>query len=164
MKAIDLIRFAMQFTEQGTARLIEDIRNAPLTQPNDNGGNHPLWNMGHLAFIEGAIRQIVTGEDNPVEHWAPLFATGTEPRKDASAYPPFEEIVRTWRDLRAANLRLLDHLGDAGLDRTPKAVPNAFKDFMKTNGHALLVVTLHNMVHYGQIAVARRAAGLKPLM
>ena len=35
---------------------------------------------------------------------------------------------------------------------------------MKTNGRALLAITLHNMVHYGQIAVARRAAGLKPLM
>ena len=164
MKAIDLIRWAMQFTEQGTTRLIEDIRNAPLTQPCENGGNHPLWNMGHLAFIEGAICHIVTGEPNPVEKWAPLFATGTQPKKDASAYPPFEEIVRTWRDLRAANLKMLEHIGDAGLDRAPKFVPPGFEDFMKTNGQALLVVTLHNMVHYGQITVARRAAGLKPLM
>ena len=74
MKAIDLIRWAMQFTEQGTVRLIEDVRKAPLTQPCANSGNHPLWAMGHLAFIEGAIRSMVTGEPNSVEKWAPLFA------------------------------------------------------------------------------------------
>ena len=164
MNATDLIRFALHLSEQGTVRLIEDIRNAPLTQPCANGGNHPLWNMGHIAFIEGNMRRIVTGEPNPVEHWAPLFAPGTQPKTDASAYPPFEEIVRTWRDLRAANLKMLDHLGEAGLDRAPKFIPPGFEDMMKTNGRALLAITLHNMVHYGQIAVARRAAGLKPLM
>ena len=111
MKALDLIRWAMQFSEQGTLRLIEDTRNAPLTQPTSRGGNHPLWNMGHLAFIEGSTRRVVTGEPNPVQKWAPLFATGTQPKTDTNAYPPFEEIVRTWRDLRAANLKMLDALG-----------------------------------------------------
>ena len=164
MKALDLIRWAMQFSEQGTLRLIEDIRNAPLTQPTSRGGNHPLWNMGHLAFIEGSIRHVVTGEPNPVEKWAPLFATGTQPKTDTNAYPPFEEIVRTWRDLRAANLKMLDAIGEAGLDRAPKFIPPGFEEMMKTNGQALLLITLHNMVHYGQIAVCRRAAGLKPLM
>ena len=164
MKATDLIRFAMNLTEQGTAHLIEDIRNAPLTQPCANGGNHPLWAMGHLAFIEGNMRKIVTGEPNPVEHWAPLFAPGTTVKTDAKAYPPFEEIVRTYRDLRAANLKMLDHIGEAGLDRAPKFIPPGFEEMMKTNGQALLAITLHNMVHYGQITDCRRAAGLKPLM
>src|SRR5215204_7052791 len=85
MNATDLIRFALHLSEQGTVRLIEDIRNAPLTQPCANGGNHPLWNMGHIAFIEGNMRRIVTGEPNPVEHWAPLFAPGTQPKTDANA-------------------------------------------------------------------------------
>ena len=93
MKAIDLIRWAMQFTEEGTVRLIDDIRNNPLVTPNARGGNHPLWNMGHLAYIEGSLHHIVTGEPNPVEKWAPLFATGTQPQTQASAYPPFEEII-----------------------------------------------------------------------
>ena len=164
MKAIDLIRWAMNFTEQGTNRIVEDMKNAPLTQPCSNGGNHPLWNMGHLAYIEGAIRHVVIGEPNPVEKWAPLFATGSQPKTDAAAYPPFEEILRTYRDLRAANKKMLDQLGDAGLDRAPKFIPPGFEEMMKTNGQALLLITLHNMVHYGQITVCRRAAGLKPLM
>lgn len=163
MRAIDLIRFAMQRSEQGTTRLIEDLRNSPLTQPCP-GGNHPLWIMGHLTFIEGNMRRIVTGEPNPVDHWAPIFAPGTEIKTDPKTYPPFEEIVRTYRDLRAANIKMLDALGDAGLDRSPRWIPPGFEEMMKTNGHALLMITLHNMVHYGQITVVRRSAGLKPLM
>lgn len=163
MQAGDLIRFAMQLSEQGTLRLIEDIRSAPFTQP-CAGGNHPLWVMGHLAFIEGNMRRIITGEPNPVEHWAAIFAPGTGVKTDPKNYPAFEEIVRTWRDLRAANLKMLDSLGEAGLDRAPRWIPPGFEEMMKTNGRALLAITLHNMVHYGQITVVRRAAGLKPLM
>jgi hypothetical protein len=163
MKAIDLIRFAMKLTDEGTARLVADMRDAALTRPGGDG-NHTLWSLGHLAYIEGDIPRILLGEPNPVEHWAPIFAPRTQPKSDASAYPPFDEVLRTYRELRARNMKLLDEVGENGLDRLPKDIPPGFEDAMKTFGHTLLLITLHNMVHYGQIAVARRAAGRKPLM
>ena len=46
----------------------------------------------------------------------------------------------------------------------PKKVPPGFEELMTTFGQTLLLLTLHNMVHYGQIADARRVAGLKPLI
>jgi hypothetical protein len=169
MNAADLIRFAMDMTEQGTAQLVADMRDAALTQPVGGGGggtdgNHTLWCLGHLAYIEGGIPAILFGEHNPVEHWAPLFGTGSRPRGDASLYPPFDEVLTTYRDLRKRNLKLLEELSDADLDRIPKNIPPGLEDAMKTFGHTLLLVALHNMVHYGEIAVARRAAGRKPLM
>ena len=168
MKAIDLIRWAMQMTDEATAALVADMRDAPLTQstPGAKGGdgNHPLWLLGHLAFIEGGIPRILFGEKSPVEHWEPLFASGTQPRPDAGAYPPFDEVLAKYRELRARNLKLLDQVGEAGLDRLPKAVPPGFEDAMKTFGHTFLLIALHNMVHYGQIADARRVAGIKPLL
>ena len=164
MKSIDLIRWAMQMTEQGTAALVADMRDAALTQPTSRGGNHPLWVLGHLAYLEGAIPTVLLGEPNPVERWAPLFASGTQPKTDASAYPSFDEVLNTYRDMRARNLKLLDELGEASLDRIPKQIPPGFEDAMKTFGHTFLLIALHNMVHYGQIADARRVAGRKPLM
>lgn len=164
MNRLDLIRWAMQMTDQGTAALVEDIRHAPLTQPTSRGGNHPLWVLGHLAFLEGGLRHVLVGEQNPVGHWEPLFATGTQPKTDAGAYPPFDEVLARYRELRASNLRLLDEVGEAGLDRVPKHVPPGFEDAMKTVGQTLLLIALHNMVHYGQVADARRVAGLKPLL
>jgi hypothetical protein len=166
MKPKDLIRFAMHLTDQGTTQLVADMRDAAMTKPVGNGtdGNHTLWCLGHLTYIEGGIPRILFGEPNPVEHWAPLFATGTQPSSDASRYPSFDEVLAIYGDLRQRNLKLLDQLSDADLDRAPKDVPPGFENMMTSFGNTLLLVTLHNMVHYGEIAVARRAAGRKPLM
>lgn len=168
MKAIELIRWAMRMTDEGVANLAKDMREAPLTRPvvrdGAASGNHPLWLLGHMAFIEGSVASTILGEPNPVEHWAPLFAPGTQPSDDAGVYPSFDEVLMKLRDLRAANLRLLDTSGEEGLDRAPKSIPQGFEDAMSTVGRTFLLVTLHQMVHYGQIADARRAAGRKPLM
>ena len=42
MQAIDLVRWALHLSEEATRRLVDDMREAPLTQPTDRGGNHPL--------------------------------------------------------------------------------------------------------------------------
>jgi hypothetical protein len=164
MKAIDLIRWALKMTEAATAGLAADMREVPLTRPTEHGGNHPLWVLGHLCVIEGGIPQILFGENNPVEHWKPLFAAGTEPKADASAYPSFDEVMRTYRELRARTLKLVEEIGEAGLDRKPAQVPPGFEDVMTSFGQTLMLNALHNMVHYGQIADARRVAGHKPLL
>jgi hypothetical protein len=161
--AIDTIRNAMQFADRGTLQLIEDMQDAPLTQPTPRGGNHPLWVLGHIAFIEGNIPHVLFGEPNPVAHWAPLFAPGTEPSPDARGYPPFEEVLRTYRDLRARNLQILEQLGEAGLDRPTKSPPRGLEEVFPTAGQAFLVVAMHQMSHRGQVADARRAAGRKPV-
>ena len=43
MKAMELIQTALQISDQGITRLVEDMRDAPLTFPTPRGGNHPLW-------------------------------------------------------------------------------------------------------------------------
>jgi uncharacterized damage-inducible protein DinB len=145
--------------------MAESMAHAPLTQPTpgaQHGSNHPLWTLGHLCVIEGDVRHILLGEPSPVEHWKPLFAAGTKPTTDVAAYPSFDEVLSTYRELRAQNLKLLEHVGEAGLDRAPKHVPPGFETMMTSAGNTLLLIALHNMFHSGQIADARRAAGLKP--
>ncbi len=164
MKAIDLVRGALEMTHRGTLAMVADMADAAMTRPTSAGGNHPLWVMGHLAFIEGAVPQVLLGEDHPVGHWAPLFAPGTEPMSDASAYPPFAEVVATYTRLRERNLRLLNELGDGAMDRVPPNPPPGMEDVMRTFGQTFQLIALHQMVHYGQIADARRVAGRKPLM
>ena len=123
MKTIDLIRGAMHMADKVTGRLADDMRDAPLTRPTSGGGNHPLWLLGHLAVVEGAIPQIAFGEPNPVGQWEELFGQGTTPSDDAAAYPPYEEVLGTYRDLRRKNVARLEELGEAGLDAAPVAVP-----------------------------------------
>lgn len=167
MKAIDLIRWALQASDEGVNALVQDMREAPLTRPivgsGHPSGNHPLWNLGHMAYIEGNITSCITGDANPFEHWAHLFAPGTQPSDDAGLYPGFDEVLAKLRSLRASNLKLLDAIGEDGLDRTPRRIPPGFETAMQTIGRAFLLMPLHQMVHYGQITVARRAAGRPPL-
>ena len=88
MNSIDLIRWALQLSDGLTAKLVADMRNAPMTPSTPGGkagdGNHPIWTLGHLCVIEGGIPEILFGENNPVEHWKPLFHMGTQCSSDAS--------------------------------------------------------------------------------
>ena len=100
MKATDLIRKAFAVSDDFTMKLLEDMRDAPLTQPTPRGGNHPLWVLGHMTWVEGTVPLVIFGEPNPVEDWAQLFAAGTEPVADASVYPSFDEVFKKYRELR----------------------------------------------------------------
>jgi hypothetical protein len=161
VKTIDAIRNALKFGDN-TIRHIEDMRDSPVTTPGPHGGNHPLWILGHLTVVEGRLRQIILGEPNLVQHWKPLFDWGSEPLSDVAAYPPFEEVLRTYRELRARNLQLLDEIGEAGLDRVPKAPPPGLEQAFPTIGQAFLTIALHQTFHGGQASAVRRAIGRKP--
>jgi uncharacterized damage-inducible protein DinB len=163
MKGIEAIRWAMQASERSTMQLIEDMRDAPLTQPTSKGGNHPLWVLGHITLVEASVPHVLFGEPNPVAHWTPLFAPGSEPLTDANKYPPFDEVLKTYRDARARNLELLDEIGEEGLDRRTKSPPKGLEDVLSTFGQTFLLIALHQMNHRGQVADARRAAGRKPM-
>lgn len=163
MTALDVLRKALQVSDRATFQLIEDMRNAPLTQPTSSGGNHPLWILGHLATVESRIPQILFGEPDPLEHWTPLFSADSTPQTDASVYPSFGEILNGYRKARARNLEILDQLGDAGLNQPVKYPPPGLEAIIRTAGDAFLIVALHQMNHRGQVADARRAVGRTPL-
>jgi uncharacterized damage-inducible protein DinB len=163
MKAIDIVRRAYEIGAAATLGLIDDMRDAQLTQPTPCGGNHPLWVLGHLTYVEGNIPRTIFGEPNPVEHWAPLFAAGTEPKADASAYPSFDEVRRKFDELRAKNLKILEQLGEAGLDRPTISPPRGLEKLLPTVGDTFMVIGMHHMSHRGQVADARRALGRKPV-
>lgn len=163
MKAIELIRKALMMADQMMMELVEDVRDAALTQPTPRGGNHPHWVLGHITFIEGNVSAVILGELNPVARWAPLFAPGTEPKADAAGYPSFDELLRTYRDLRARNLQLLEQLGEAGLDRPTKSPPKGLEQALGKAGDAFLLIAMHQMNHRGQLAAARKALGRKPV-
>jgi hypothetical protein len=154
MNAIDVVRNALQMSDKLANTMLEDMRDAPLTQPTARGGNHPLWVIGHLALTEGRLHQMLSGEPNPLDHWSGLFDGGTEPGTDASRYPAFDEVLGKYRQLRAANLKKLDGMDDAGLDRPQRN--------FGTVGKALTAIAMHQMLHLGQVADARRVAGRKP--
>lgn len=161
MKAIDAIRIVLKFSDMGM-KYLGEMRDAPLLRPGPWGGNHAMWIAGHLAVVEGRLQQMLHGGPNPVHHWKPLFDWGSEPVDDPAAYPPFDEVLGTCKELRDQTHAFLDEAGEAGLDQPTKCQPPGFTG-METAGAAIIIIAGHACGHLGGLNVIRAAAGKERL-
>lgn len=165
MKATDLIRFQLEASKSLVTGLLADMKDAPLTQPTPNGGNHPWWIAGHLVYSEANLTtHILMGTPNPLVEWKDLFARGSSPSEDGAGYPPFDNILSRWNEVRSNTVKILDSLSDDDLDKPSANPPEGREEFFGTYGKVFSAVCLHAMMHRGQVADARRAARRKPLM
>lgn len=163
MNAIEVIRLSLQFAQKVTLDSVGDMREDALrfATPGAKGGhgNHVVWTLGHLCVVEAWLPSILFGEPSALASWEKLFGIGSECRGDGAGYPSFDELVAKYTALRASTLKLLDGLGEAGLGRVPAQVPPGFESEMKTFGHTIQLVALHNLMHIGQVTDMRRQAG-----
>jgi hypothetical protein len=163
MNGIEVIRASLVMGHDWLQTLLADMKEAPLTQPGPNGGNHPMWVVGHLAHSEASlVAEFILGEKNPLAKWDKLFGMGSKPATDAAAYPPFEEVLGELEKARARTLSLLDSYTDADLDRAAH-VPDEYKEMFGTVGKCFACLSVHEGFHAGQVADARRAAGKAPV-
>ena len=164
MNAIDFIRTQMEMSKAWILGLAADLQDAPLTAPTPNGGNHPLWIVGHLAYSEANIINAFTqGKANPLAQWQDLFSNGIQPVADASHYPPYQDLLAQLETVRADTLAYLDTLTEEDLDK-PSHAPEEMQSYFGTIGKCLAVLTTHLAFHGGQLADARRALGRDLLM
>src|SRR5262249_25950447 len=143
MQTKEAILFALNFSNGALMSALDEMSGAPTTFPTPNGGCHPLWVIGHLAFVEGMIPEILFGEPNPVAEWATLFGTQSEARADASGYPAFAQVRGKYEQLRARNLALLESFSEADLDRKTVRPPARLEHEFATFGQSFLTVALH---------------------
>ncbi|MEM1183138.1 MAG: DinB family protein, partial [Acidobacteriota bacterium] len=128
--------------------------------PTPNGGGHTLWVLGHLAYIEGlVVRTFMLGETNPLATWEEIF-DGAEVPSQAEDFPPFEQALAQCRAMRRSTLELLETLVESDLDRKSAGAPQGFEEIFGTFRRCLQFVSDHGYMHRGQLADARRAAGL----
>ena len=161
MNSIDLLRDNLTKSRDRVLTRIDEMRDRCLVFPTPHGGGHTLWVLGHLAYVEGlVIRSFMLGEENPLADWEEPFDSG-DPVDDARAYPPFEEALATCREMREQSLALLDSLTEDDLDRTSAFVPEGWDATFGTWRLCFQYVADHWYMHRGQLADARRAAGLE---
>jgi uncharacterized damage-inducible protein DinB len=159
MHTKDAIQFALAVSNGAVLSVIDEMSSAATTFPTPNGGCHPLWVLGHLTLVEGMIPAVLFGDKNPAAEWQQFFGENSEPVADANAYPPFAEIREKYLQLREQNLKLLESLSDADLDKPAKAPPKGREQEFATYGQSFLVLALHQTMHRGNVTDARRAAG-----
>ena len=160
MDSIDLIRDNLVKSHERVLARVEEMRDHALVFPTPNGGCHTLWVLGHLAYIESqVVHAFLLGEENPLAAWESVF-DGPDVSGDAALFPPFDDVLARLRATRAATLSLLETFGEADLDRASAKTPRGFEDTFGTVRLCLQFVADHTYMHRGQLADARRAAGL----
>jgi uncharacterized damage-inducible protein DinB len=161
MQSIDLIRDNLDKSTSRVLARVEEMRDHCLVSPTASGGGHTLWVLGHLAYIEAlVVRGFMLGEPNPLAAWEEVF-DGPDVSADPGRYPPFEQVLDKCREMRAGTLTVLDSLAEEDLDGTSANAPEGFEDTFGTYRLCLQYVADHWYMHRGQLADARRAAGLK---
>ena len=155
----DAIRYSLNLAGQALMRSLEIIEDAPFTFPTGNGGCHPLWVMGHLAFVEGLTCEMLGGGSNPVGDWAPIFGQGTVATAESAKYPEMREVRARYVELRNRNLQILESMTEADLDKPTPWQPKGLEEHFANYGKALLTVALHQMGHRAQITDSIRAIG-----
>lgn len=161
MESMDLVRDRLLQSRDRVLARIEEMRDHATVFPTPHGGCHTLWVLGHLAYIEAlVIRTFMLGEANPLAAWAEAF-DGAEVSGDPGGFPPFDEVLDRCRQVRAATVALAASLSEADLDRPGAQVPKGFEDTFGTWRLCLSYVADHWYMHRGQLADARRAAGLE---
>ena len=161
MQSKDLIRDNLVNSESRVLSLLKGLDDFTTTFPTPNGGCHALWIVGHLAYSEGQIIQtMMLGKENPLADWKELFGDGTEPTADAAQYPPFDEVLAQCRAIRESTRELLDTLSEDDLDQPSANIPEELRGIFGTRRLCLQFASDHWYMHRGQLADARRAAGL----
>jgi hypothetical protein len=160
MQSIDLIRHNLRTSRDHVLARVEEMLPHGLVFPTPRGGGHTLWVLGHLAFIEGlVIHGFMLGEANPLEDWEHPF-DGSDVSGDAGLYPAFDVVLARCREMRDRTLKILDSLSEEDLDKASENAPQGHEETFGTYRLCLQYVADHWLMHRGQLADARRSAGL----
>ena len=160
MQSIDLIRDNLIKSRDRVLARVEEMRDHCTVFPTRNGGGHTLWVLGHLAYIEMlVVRTFMLGEGNPLAEWEEVF-DGADVSEDLRQFPPFDEVLGKCRGVRDSTLAILASLSEADLDQPSAKTPKGFEDTFGTYRLCLQYASDHWYMHRGQLADARRAAGL----
>ncbi|MCP4657665.1 MAG: DinB family protein [bacterium] len=161
MQSIDLIRDNLKKSMDRVLARVDEMREHCVVFPTPKGGGHTLWVLGHLAYIEAlVIRGFMLAEPNPLAEWEDLF-DGTDTTGDASRYPPFDQVLAKCCAMREWTVTVLESLTEDDLDKVSANAPKGHEETFGTYRLCLQFVADHWYMHRGQLADARRAAGLE---
>jgi len=123
--------------------------------------NHALWFAGHMATSDNFFLSLIAPEKaTQLPDFQTKFGMGSQPTNDPAAYPPPESVVATMRDRRQSLLATLEAMSEADLaKKTPEGAP----EFLPDVASVFELAVWHEGQHRGQLSVARRALGHKPL-
>ena len=125
-----------------------------LAQP-ARGGNCANWILGHLTNVQNGAMQLL-GEQ-PVWESPQLERAGFDPITEPGQAIDWDTLRERFLGSRERCVAAVTRLTDAQLAET---VPHPFGGTC-TRGELLTILAFHQTYHAGQLAFARRVAGLE---
>jgi hypothetical protein len=140
-----------------TAELFERSINGLTTEewthrPNETS-NAMIWVAGHIVWSRSrALEFLGTQWSRP---WLPLFARGSKV-VDPIEYPPADEIVLAWKDVKASLCTAMEDVSEGALSAPgPERVPS----FDGKLSGLVSFFAFHETYHVGQACYLRRWLG-----
>lgn len=123
--------------------------------------NHALWFAGHMATIDNFFLSLVAPQKaKPLPEFQSKFGMGSQPTNNPVDYPAPADVLATMRERRAELLAVLDGMNEEDLaKKTPAGAP----EFLPDVASVFELAIWHEGQHNGQLSVARRALGHKPI-
>jgi len=162
MQLKDRLQRNLASMRQNSERLLADFKTPEQwTYQVHPACNHALWFAGHMATSDNFFLSLVAPEKTKkLPEFQAKFGMGSQPTNDPAAYPVPDAVLEIMRERRQTLLEVLDRLSEDDLARkTPAGSPDFLPDF----GAVFELAIWHEGQHSGQLTVARRALGHKPL-
>ena len=162
MQLKDRLQRNLANMRQNSERLLSDFKTPEQwTYQVHPACNHALWFAGHMATSDNFFLSMVAPEKvRPLPEFQAKFGMGSQPTSDPAAYPHPESVLESMRERRQALLDVLEGLSE---DDLAKKTPAGSPDFLPDFGSVFELAIWHEGQHSGQLTVARRALGYKPL-
>lgn len=123
--------------------------------------NHALWFAGHMAHIDNFFLSLVAPDKSQkMPEFTARFGMGSQPTSNPGDYPPPASVLEAMRERRRTLLSVLAEMTDDDLARK---LPAGTPGFLSDVGSVFELAIWHEGQHNGQLSVARRALGHKPL-
>jgi uncharacterized damage-inducible protein DinB len=152
----------LKSTREASERLLADFKTPQdWTFQVHPSCNHALWFAGHMATSDNFFLSLIAPEKKKdIADYPAKFGMGSQPTNDPTNYPEPERVLATMRERRGALLSTLESMTD---DDLAKKTPDGAPDFLPDVGSVFELAIWHEGRHSGQLSVARRALGHKPL-
>src|SRR5688500_1761491 len=162
MSQKDRLKRQLVSVRQNSERLLADFQTPyQWTFQVHPNCNHALWFAGHMATSDNFFLSLVAPEKSKkLPDFQAKFGMGSQPTNQPAEYPDPESVLGTMRERRQVLLETLEGMTDDDLARkTPSGAP----DFLPDVASVFELAIWHEGQHSGQVSVARRALGHKPL-
>ncbi len=159
MNSRQAIKLAIDAGNMVSMAYLEDLNDQEMMRRPCPGCNHINWQVGHLIVAENGLLSKIAPDTTPPlpAGFAEKYSKDAAVSDDPKAFCKKDELLKVYRQQRAATLATLEKMTDEQLDG-----PSGF-DFAPTVGSILSMQGSHWLMHAGQWAVVRRQLGRKPL-